>query len=105
MPVDIIRIEGNIGHDRNIGDGLFNGGNRAIGQVFRVPRLGAVLGFKRGICIREQADRGNAKRLGLLRSFDHQIKRQTIDPGHGGDRFANPFAIAQKHGPNEIIDA
>ena len=102
VTVDVIGIKGDVGHHGNLGDRVLDRPDRPVGQVVGVPGLGAILGAMLHRGIGEQADRRNAKGMGLFRGRHDTVHRLAGDAGHGGDCLFGVVARHEEHGPDEI---
>ncbi len=105
MAIDVIGIERHIGHHRDFRHCGFDRAGRPVRQVVGVPRFGAIGGFEGRIGIGKEADRRNAKIGGFAGGLDNFVDRAAHDAGHRGHGFLDPFAIAHKHRPDQVIDA
>ena len=104
MAIGVIGIKRHIRHHRDLGHRRLDRPDRAIGKVVGVPRLFTGFGLERGVGVRKQANRRNAKGGGLFRGLHHLIQRQAVHAGHGMDGFLHPNTVAHENRPDQVAD-
>ena len=105
VTVYVIGIQGNICHDHDVRNGIFDGTNGAVGQIVWIPGLFAIFCFQGGISVGKNADCRNCEPMGGLGQSGQAINRIAIDTWHGAHSFAAVVSVHNKDRPNQIRGA
>jgi hypothetical protein len=84
MAVDVVGVEGDVGHHRDLDPGIADRLGRPVRQVVGVPGPGAILGLHRLLDIGKQADRRDAEAAASFAAFTTRSTVSRWTPGIEG---------------------
>ncbi len=105
MAVGVVGIERDVGHHRDLGHFRLDRPDRAVRQVFRVPRLVAGLGAQGGIGIGKKADRRYPEPRGLRRRRHRARDRPARHARHRRDRRVRARNVGHEDRPDQVLHA
>ncbi len=93
MAVIGVRIEGDVGHQADVGNFGLDRAGRPAHQIVRIDRLFALRRARLRVGVRKKREGRDAEIAGLAGGLHRRIGRETMDPRHGGHRLAQILAV------------
>ena len=103
MAIGIVRVERHVADDTEVRQLLLQPAHGAADEVIGIYRFVRARGLLIRLDIGKESQGWNAERLCFARSRDQAVDAVTHDAGHGINRRAGTFAVAQEHRPDQLV--
>ena len=96
-------VQRHVGHDAQLGVGVFQGPHHARHKAVRVQRFTPIRCFERRVNHREQRHHRNTQRHAVGGYRQQQVQAQALYAGHGAHRLPLLLAFHHKHWVDQVM--